>query len=87
MPISLYPGIRWLNGSPGLREQEEIRQQKHEDGHFIFLVLADKEDEDRIAFRPIRTNDGRSGTLFSRPGLNLKRLIRAASSQTSSAAP
>ena len=38
---------------------DTIRQRMHADGHFIFPVLVDEEDENRFAFRSIRTKDGK----------------------------
>lgn len=36
-----------------------VRQRMHADGHFIFPVLVDEEDENRFAFRTIQTKDGK----------------------------
>lgn len=38
---------------------DTIRQRMHADGHFIFPVLVDEEDENRFAFRTIQTKDGK----------------------------
>ena len=38
---------------------DTIRQRMHADGHFIFPVLVDEEDENRFAFRLIQTKDGK----------------------------
>ena len=38
---------------------EAIRQRMHADGHFIFPVLVDEEDDSRFAFRTIQTKDGK----------------------------
>ena len=38
---------------------EVIRQRMHADGHFIFPVLVDEEDEDRFVFRTVQTKDGK----------------------------
>lgn len=38
---------------------DTIRQRMHADGHFIFPVLVDEEDESRFAFRSIQTKDGK----------------------------
>lgn len=38
---------------------ETIRQRMHADGHLIFPVLVDEEDENRFAFRSIQTRDGK----------------------------
>ena len=45
---------------------DAIRQRMHADGHFIFPVLADDEDETRFAFRTIQTKF--YDTPFSAPG-------------------
>ena len=38
---------------------EAIRQRMHADGHLIFPVVVDEEDENRFAFRTIKTKDGK----------------------------
>ena len=38
---------------------DTIRQRMHADGHFIFPVLVDEEDENMFAFRTIQTKDGK----------------------------
>ena len=38
---------------------DTIRQRMHADGHFIFPVLVDEEDENRFSFRSIQTKDGK----------------------------
>lgn len=38
---------------------DAIRQRMHADGHFIFPVLVDEEDETSFAFRTIQTKDGK----------------------------
>ena len=38
---------------------ETIRQRMHADGHFIFPVIANEEDETQFAFRTIQTKDGK----------------------------
>ena len=38
---------------------DTIRQRMHADGHFIFPVLVDEEDESRFDFRTIQTKDGK----------------------------
>ena len=36
-----------------------IRQRMHADGHFIFPVIMDEEDENRFSFQAIQTKDGK----------------------------
>ena len=38
---------------------DAIRQRMHADGHFIFPVLVDEDDETRFAFRTLQTKDGK----------------------------
>ena len=38
---------------------EAIRQRMHADGHFIFPVLVDENDESRFAFRSVSSKDGK----------------------------
>ncbi len=38
---------------------DTIRRRMHADGHFIFPVLVDEEDENSFAFRSIQTKDGK----------------------------
>lgn len=38
---------------------ETIRQRMHEDGHFIFPVLAEDGDEGQFTFRTVQTGDGK----------------------------
>ena len=41
---------------------ETVRQRMHADGHFIFPVQYDEEDENRFAFLSVRTDDGKFWT-------------------------
>ena len=38
---------------------DAIRQRMHADGHFIFPVIMDEEDENRFSFQAIQTKDGK----------------------------
>ena len=38
---------------------DAIRRRMHADGHFIFPVLVDEDDENRFAFRTLRSKDGK----------------------------
>lgn len=38
---------------------DAIRQRMHADGHFIFPVIMDEEDENRFSFQVIQTKDGK----------------------------
>ena len=38
---------------------DTIRQRMHADGHFIFPVMVDEEDENSFSFRAIQTKDGK----------------------------
>ena len=38
---------------------DAIRQRMHADGHFIFPILVDEEDENAFAFRTLTTKDGK----------------------------
>ena len=38
---------------------EAIRQRMHADGHFIFPILTDENDETSFIFRTIQTKDGK----------------------------
>ena len=38
---------------------DAIRQRMHADGHFLFPVIVDEEDENRFSFQAIQTKDGK----------------------------